>query len=246
MPLEPETRLGPYRIRSLIGSGGMGEVYLAHDERLRRDVALKLMAPRVDQEALVVDRFIREALAVSALNHPNIVTIREAGEAPEGRCLVMEFVEGRTLRKPAQAGRARPSRPAATVGRSRSGHRVPRRRHRSGDGQRGLDEMAAGLERQEASRNALLRPYYLQLLADMLRRAGRIDAALAVLDTARTISRTTDQQMFAADWHLLRGHILKARGQSDDAQAAFDDALEVSRWQGAKLFEKRARAATAT
>ncbi len=99
MSVVPGTRLGNYFVKSLIGSGGMGEVYLAHDERLKRDVALKLMAPRLEQEALAVDRFIREALAVSALNHPNIVTIHEAGEAPAGRFIVMELVEGRSLRE---------------------------------------------------------------------------------------------------------------------------------------------------
>ena len=86
MSVPPGTRLGSYLVKSLIGSGGMGEVYLAHDDRLRRDVALKLMAPRLEQEAQAVDRFIREALAVSALNHPNIVTIHETGEAAAGRC----------------------------------------------------------------------------------------------------------------------------------------------------------------
>ena len=95
----PGTRLGGYVVRSLIGSGGMGEVYLAFDERLRRNVAVKLMAPRLEHEALAVDRFIREALAVSALNHPNIVTIHEAGAAPEGRFIVMEYVQGRSLRE---------------------------------------------------------------------------------------------------------------------------------------------------
>jgi serine/threonine-protein kinase len=82
----------------------MGEVYVAHDDRLRRDVAIKLIAPKLDQETEAVDRFIREALAVSTLNHPNIVTIHEAGEAPEGRYLVMELVQGRTLREVIRQG----------------------------------------------------------------------------------------------------------------------------------------------
>jgi serine/threonine protein kinase len=82
MALAPGTRLGTYEVRSLLGSGGMGEVYVAYDPRLRRDVAIKLIGPKLEQETEVVDRFIREALSVSALNHPNIVTIHEAGEAP--------------------------------------------------------------------------------------------------------------------------------------------------------------------
>ena len=104
MSVLPGTRLGNYLVRSLLGSGGMGEVYLAHDERLRRDVALKLMAPRLEQEAQAVDRFIREALAVSALNHPNIVTIHETGEADSGRFIVMELVQGRSLREVIRQG----------------------------------------------------------------------------------------------------------------------------------------------
>jgi serine/threonine protein kinase len=77
----------------------MGEVYRAFDERLRREVALKLIARRLTSETDAVDRFIREALAVSALNHPNIVTIHEAGEIDEGRFIAMEFVQGRSLRE---------------------------------------------------------------------------------------------------------------------------------------------------
>ena len=104
MSVPPGTRLGNYLVKSLIGSGGMGEVYLAHDERLRRDVAVKLMAPRLEQESQAVDRFIREALAVSALNHPNIVTIHETGEAAAGRFIVMELVQGRSLREVIREG----------------------------------------------------------------------------------------------------------------------------------------------
>ena len=104
MSVPPGTRFGNYLVKSLIGSGGMGEVYLAHDERLRRDVAVKLMAPRLELESQAVDRFIREALAVSALNHPNIVTIHETGEAAAGRFIVMELVQGRSLREVIREG----------------------------------------------------------------------------------------------------------------------------------------------
>ncbi len=115
----------------------------------------------------------------------------------------------------------------------------------TGDQRRGLEEAAAGLEEQEESRNALLRPYYLQLQAEMLLRAGQPDAAASVLEAAEAVGRTTDQHMFAAEWHRLRGRIVLARDASrvEEAQAAFDNALEVARWQGAKLFEGRARAA---
>ena len=103
----------------------------------------------------------------------------------------------------------------------------------------GLAEVAAGLADQATSHNALLRPYYLQMHADLLLQSNRVDEAEAALEAARAVGRSTDQQMFAAEWHRLRGRILLARSAAnvDEAQAAFDDAMEVARWQGAKLFE---------
>jgi len=113
----------------------------------------------------------------------------------------------------------------------------------TGERERGLAELKAGLDEQAASHNMLLRPYYLQMHAEMLLQLDRVAEAETLLDAARTIGRTTDQQMFAADWHRLRGLAILARDPAklDDAQAAFDDALEVARWQGARLFEARAR-----
>jgi tetratricopeptide (TPR) repeat protein len=118
----------------------------------------------------------------------------------------------------------------------------------TGQRERGLAEVASGLSEQATSHNALLRPYYLQMHAELLLQLNRVDEAEALLDAARTASRSTDQQMFAAEWHRLRGTILLAKnpGSFDEAQAAFDDAMEVARWQGAKLFESRAREALAT
>jgi predicted ATPase len=103
MALSEGSRLGPYVVHSLLGSGGMGEVYRAFDERLRRDVAIKLISKRLE-ESDAVDRFIREALAVSALNHPNIVTIHETGECEGGRFIAMEFVQGQSLREVMRQG----------------------------------------------------------------------------------------------------------------------------------------------
>src|SRR5262247_695613 len=90
--------LGHYQTLSLLGAGGMGEVYLAEDARLGRKVALKLLPAKYTAEPDRVARFEREARAASALNHPNIITIHEIGEALAGRFIVMEFVEGCTLR----------------------------------------------------------------------------------------------------------------------------------------------------
>ena len=85
------------QIVSLLGAGGMGEVYRAHDPRLRRDVAIKLISRALASDGVTVDRFIREALSASALNHPNVVTIYETGETPNGRYIAMELVQGATL-----------------------------------------------------------------------------------------------------------------------------------------------------
>jgi serine/threonine protein kinase/tetratricopeptide (TPR) repeat protein len=97
--MAPNTRLGHYKIISMLGSGGMGEVYLAEDTRLRRKVALKLIAPELIREERGLRRFEQEALAASALNHPNILTIYEFGQADEVRFIASEFIEGMTLRE---------------------------------------------------------------------------------------------------------------------------------------------------
>jgi serine/threonine protein kinase len=89
--------LGPYRIDSLLGAGGMGRVYLAHDSRLDRDVAIKTLAPDAVRNPKAVELFQQEARAASALNHPNILTIYEAGEHASTRFLVTEYVDGVTL-----------------------------------------------------------------------------------------------------------------------------------------------------
>jgi serine/threonine-protein kinase len=91
--------LGHYRIVDKIGAGGMGEVYRAHDERLDREVALKVLPAEVAADADRLARFEREAKAVAALNHPNIVTLHTIEEADGHRFITMELVTGRTLAK---------------------------------------------------------------------------------------------------------------------------------------------------
>src|SRR5262249_4572626 len=90
---------GPYRVLSLIGAGGMGEVYLAEDTRLGRKVALKLLPRGFIQDEWRLNRFKQEAQAASALNHPNIITIYDIGQADDGHFMAIEFVEGETLRQ---------------------------------------------------------------------------------------------------------------------------------------------------
>src|SRR5689334_852378 len=95
--MHPE-KLSHYDVLRLIGAGGMGEVYLAHDAALNRKVALKLLPARFTQDEERVRRFKREARAASALNHPNIITIYEIGEADSVHFIATEFIEGSTLR----------------------------------------------------------------------------------------------------------------------------------------------------
>jgi eukaryotic-like serine/threonine-protein kinase len=96
-----------YRVVRELGHGGMGEVYLAEDTRLGRKVALKLLPLHFTKDADRVRRFQQEARAASALNHPNIVTIHEIGEAEELRFIVTEYIEGETLREKMKRSRMR-------------------------------------------------------------------------------------------------------------------------------------------
>ena len=99
MTLTPGTTLGPYAIVSQLGSGGMGIVYLAHDPRLDRHVAIKLLPPDLTRDDTAKQRFLQEAKAASALDHPNICIIFEINETDDGQLyLVMAHYEGETLK----------------------------------------------------------------------------------------------------------------------------------------------------
>jgi serine/threonine protein kinase/tetratricopeptide (TPR) repeat protein len=98
MPLAAGDKLGPYEILAPIGKGGMGEVYRARDTRLHRDVAIKVLPQAFATEA-ARERFQREARAASALNHPNICVVHDVGEAAGHPFLVMELLQGKTLRE---------------------------------------------------------------------------------------------------------------------------------------------------
>ncbi len=95
--IQPGANLAHYRILSKLGSGGMGEVFLAEDARLRRKVALKVLLPEVAQDSERLARFLQEARAASALSHPNAAHIYEIGEASGSQFLAMEYIEGETL-----------------------------------------------------------------------------------------------------------------------------------------------------
>ena len=98
MALAPGTRLGAYEILSLLGSGGMGEVYRARDPRLGREVAIKVLLPSFTVDADHVARFEREARAAAALDHPNIVAVHDVGVQDGQPFVVSELLEGKTLR----------------------------------------------------------------------------------------------------------------------------------------------------
>jgi serine/threonine protein kinase len=102
MAISPGRQLGSYEIVSLLGKGGMGEVYRARDSKLNRDVAIKTLPDEFSNDQERVARFHREAQSIAALNHQNIAAIYELAEAHGTRFLVLELVEGETL-----AGRLR-------------------------------------------------------------------------------------------------------------------------------------------
>jgi serine/threonine protein kinase/Tfp pilus assembly protein PilF len=98
IPLKNGTQLGPYQISSLIGVGGMGDVYRAFDTRLARDVALKILPKHLAEDSNFVDRFEKETRALAALSHPNILSIFDVGKDQDILYAVMELLDGVTLR----------------------------------------------------------------------------------------------------------------------------------------------------
>src|SRR5947208_14112353 len=104
MSLEVGQQLGSYEIASLLGKGGMGEVYRARDTKLKRDVAIKILPEEFSLDPERIARFHREARAIAALNHANIAAIHELGETRTTKFLVLELVEGDTLAQRIQRG----------------------------------------------------------------------------------------------------------------------------------------------
>src|SRR5213083_3048627 len=97
MSLSPGTRLGPYEIVAPLGAGGMGEVYRAHDARLGRDVAVKVLPSEIAADQSRRQRFEVEARAIAALNHPNICAIHDVGSEGGVDYLVLELIDGESL-----------------------------------------------------------------------------------------------------------------------------------------------------
>jgi serine/threonine protein kinase len=105
MPVERGSSLGPYQIQFRLGSGGMGEVWRARDTRSGREVAIKVISEQAVGDPDRLSRFVSEAKAAMALHHPNILTVHEIGESPAGPYIVMEFVDGGTVRSLLNDGR---------------------------------------------------------------------------------------------------------------------------------------------
>ncbi len=105
MTLSPGTQVGRYEVVAELGSGGMGVVYEARDPRLKRTVAIKLLPPDLTKDDTAKQRFLQEAQAASALDHPNICTIHEINETDDGQLyLVMARYEGETLKERIERG----------------------------------------------------------------------------------------------------------------------------------------------
>src|SRR5512134_2907048 len=104
MTIAAGSRLGPYEVLSPLGAGGMGEVYRARDRKLDRDVAIKVLPESVAKDPDMLARFEREAKAVAALSHPNILAIHDFGTHDGISYAVMELLEGETLREKIVAG----------------------------------------------------------------------------------------------------------------------------------------------
>jgi len=106
MTLSPGTRLGPYEIASPLGAGGMGEVFLARDTKLNRDVAIKVLPAAFAQDSERVARLRREAQLLASLNHPNIAAIHGLEESAGVVALALELVEGEELAERLKAARS--------------------------------------------------------------------------------------------------------------------------------------------
>jgi serine/threonine protein kinase len=107
MSLAPGTKLGPYEIVSVLGAGGMGEVYRARDTRLDRTVAVKVLPQHLADTPDSRQRFEREAKIISSLNHPHICVLHDVGHQDGMDYLVMECIEGETLSKRLEKARCR-------------------------------------------------------------------------------------------------------------------------------------------
>jgi serine/threonine protein kinase/cytochrome c-type biogenesis protein CcmH/NrfG len=193
-------RIGHYRIESLLGRGGMGEVYLAHDEQLGRKVALKILPERLTADETQLNRFKREARTASALNHPNILTVHEIGVDGSRHFIATEFIEGETLRSAMARGRLN-LRETLDIG-VQVGSALAAA-HKSGV-----------LHRDIKPENIMLRPdAYIKVLDFGIAKLVEQKPAAAHVDLAMTL---TEKGMLLGTTHYMSPE--QARGQPVDAR----------------------------
>ena len=161
MALAAGTKLGSYEVVAPIGAGGMGEVYQAHDTKLGRDVAIKVLPEAFAHDPERLSRFQREAKMLAALNHPNIATIHGLEQSDGTSYLVMELVSGETLAERVKRDGAVPIEEALTIceadrrgagSRSRERHHSPRPETRQREGDAGRQGQGVGLRFGEGVR----------------------------------------------------------------------------------------------
>lgn len=147
MPLQPGTRLGAYEIIAPVGSGGMGEVYRAHDSRLGRDIAIKVLPSSLTNDPSSLARFEREAKAIGALNHPTVVNVFDVGSENGVSFVVMELIEGETLRARLQGTAAHTTTPSTKTPKARRQRRLAGARVAEEEGARDRAPDRAGTRR---------------------------------------------------------------------------------------------------
>jgi Tol biopolymer transport system component len=204
MTLTPGTRLGPYEILAPLGAGGMGEVYRAHDPRLRREVALKILPAAVAQDPERLKRFEREARAVAALSHPNLVVVHDVGVG-DPPYIVMELVAGGPLRERLRQGPFQPERAAAIAAQIAGALAAA---HARGIVHRDLKPENVVLDRQD----------HAKVLDFGLARLATAPAASAEAQAAPTLSQATEAGILMGTPGYMAPE--QVRGEAADATAA--------------------------
>ena len=199
MPLAPSTRLGPYEMISPIGAGGMGEVYRARDTKLDREVAVKVLPSSLARDPAALARFEREAKAVAALSHPNILAVHDFGTSGDTTYAVMELLEGESLRQRLAEQRGRHQGGSRWVGTGGTspfgayGDHLEGVRILQDDGHRGSAvKVWDRREFKDFDGDAELGPRNIKLALRRLRRLAR-EGAAEELDLDGTIRSTADK-----------------------------------------------------
>ena len=231
MPLTSGTKLGPYEIQSLLGAGGMGEVYLALDTRLQRTVAIKILPAHLSSSPDLHARFVQEAKSISSLQHPNICVVHDIGSQDGVDYMVMEYVAGQTLDKadPARWPAGQCGHEVRAANRRCPGAR-PCRRHRSSRSEAG---------ERHGRRRGLVKvlDFGLAKLAAAESATGDTDATIAATGTATTPGMIVGTLAYMSP-EQAEGKPIDARSDIFSFGAVFYEMLA-----GAKAFDGASSAA---